>query len=99
MEPIPRRNMLSALLLAAAPALPASEQRAMMLAAPRNGAIQTILVKDGQHIIAGSKICELKPDDERLADAPGGAARGSRRGSARKLTPGYNDLLGRRPDI
>ena len=35
---------------------------------------------------------------ERLADDPGGAARGSRCGRARNLTPGYNDLLGRRPD-
>jgi Domain of unknown function (DUF4158)/Tn3 transposase DDE domain len=35
---------------------------------------------------------------ERLADDPGGAARGSRRGRARNLTPGYNDLLGRGPD-
>jgi hypothetical protein len=36
---------------------------------------------------------------ERLADDPGGAARSSRCGRARNLTPGYNDLLGRRPDI
>ena len=32
-------------------------------------------------------------------DDPGGAARGSRRARARNLTPGYNDLLRRRPDI
>jgi multidrug efflux pump subunit AcrA (membrane-fusion protein) len=61
--------MLSALLLAAAPALPASERRGMILAAPRNGCIQAILVKDGQHIDSGSKICELKPDDEDFAIA------------------------------
>ena len=34
-----------------------------------------------------------------MGDHPGGAARGSRCGRARNLTPGYNDLLGRRPDI
>jgi multidrug resistance efflux pump len=71
MEPISRRNILSALVLAAAGGSSGTEnighETSIGLAAPKSGTIAEILVTEGENIKTGHSVCRLKPDDEHYA--------------------------------